>query len=331
MYNFVSSPLKLVDATNAELMESLVTYDHPFRILNNALRLDKLARSYRHLYARNGAKGLPVEFAFRILVLQFLEDYSDREMERALQENVAVKWFCGFELTDKTPDHSFCGQFRKRLGTHNLGLIFNKINDELRAKGLISDTFHFIDGSGIVTKTALWEERDEALADGAEKLNNANVKKYAADPQATYGCKGKHKFWYGYKRHQCVDMKQGMVTKVAITPANVNEDKAFVRVAPSQGVAYMDKQYATKEVEKAAKRKGCIARAIKKNNNPNKDKDFDHYISRIRMPYEGTFSKLNKRARYRGIRKMQFQGFMQAIAHNLKKLIRCETAIQETG
>lgn len=325
MYNFISSPLKLVDASNAELMESLVKEDHPFRILNNSLKLDKLSRAYRHLYAKNGAKGLPIESAFRMLVIQFLEDYSDREMERALQENVAVKWFCGFELTDNTPDHSFFGQFRKRLGTHNLGLIFNKINDSLRAKGLISDTFHFIDGSGIVTKTALWEERDKALADGAEALNNANVKKYAADPQATYGCKGKNKFWYGYKRHHSVDMKQGMVVKAAVTPASVTEDKAFAHVAPAQGLAYMDKQYATKHVEQEARKKGCIDRAIKKNNSKNKDRDFDNYISRIRMPYESTFSKLNKRARYRGIAKMQFQVFMQAIAHNLKKLIAIET------
>ncbi len=327
MYSHMKSPIKLFDSSEPEIMEKMVKVDHPFRILNESLKLDKLARSYRHIYSNVGAKGLPIEKAFRTLIIQWLEDYSDREMERALQENAAVKWFCGFELSEPTPDHSFFGQFRKRLGTRNLGYIFQKINDELRAKNLISDTFHFIDGSGIVTKTALWEERDKALAAGEEKLNNLNVKKYAADPHATYGCKGKDKFWFGHKRHQCVDMKQGMVTKVAITPANITEDKAFKNVAPSQGAVYMDKQYATKEVEKQAKIKGCVARAIKKNNQKDKNRDFDNYISRMRMPYEGTFSKLNKRARYRGTAKMQFQGFAQAMTHNLKRLIAIEMSL----
>jgi IS5 family transposase len=330
MYNFVASPIKFIDSSNSELMERLVKEDHPFRVLNNSLKLDKLAREYRHLYAHDGAKGIAIEKAFRCLVIQWLEDYSDREMERALQENVAVKWFCGFEMTDKTPDHSFFGQFRKRFGTTNLGQIFQKINDNLRDKGLISDSFHFIDGSGIVTKTALWEERDKALEAGEEKLNNLNVKKYASDSQARYGCKGKNKFWYGYKRHHCVDMKQGMVTKVAVTPANVNEDEAFKHIAPRQGLAYMDKQYATQEVERQAKLKGCQARAIKKNNQKNKNHDFDHYVSRMRMPYEGTFSKLNKRARYRTLVKVQFQGFAQALAHNLKRLISVETSLATT-
>lgn len=330
MYNFVPSPIKLIDVGNSELMESLVRADHPFRVLNISLKLDSLARQYRHLYAAVGAKGVAVETSFRCLVVQWLEDYSDREMERALQENVAVKWFCGFELSESTPDHSFFGQFRQRLGTANLGQIFQKINQSLRDKGLVSDTFHFIDGSGIVTKTALWEERDKALSEGEKKLNNLNVKKYAADPQATYGCKGKDKFWFGYKRHQCVDMKQGLITKVTVTPANVNENKVFKHIAPKQGLVYMDKQYATKEVESQAKLGGCESRAIKKTNQKNKDRDFDQYISRMRMPYESIFARLNKRARFRGLAKMQFQGFAQALAHNLKRLVKVEMSLAIT-
>ena len=52
-----------------------------------------------------------------------------------------------------------------------------------------------------------------------------------------------------------------------------------------------------------------------------KDHKRDAKISKIRMPYENVFSKMSKKARYIGQAKMQFQGFMQAIAHNCKKLI----------
>src|SRR3989338_8128951 len=45
----------------------------------------------------------------------------------------------------------------------------------LDSLGLFGNVFTFIDASTIISKTALWEERDRALRDGAEKLNNKNV------------------------------------------------------------------------------------------------------------------------------------------------------------
>jgi IS5 family transposase len=39
------------------------------------------------------------------------------------------------------------------------------------------------------------------------------------------------------------------------------------------------------------------------------------------MPFEGVFSKMSKRARYRGHAKVTMQAFLQAIAHNLKKAV----------
>ena len=55
--------------------------------------------------------------AIRALLIQFMEDLSDREMERYLQENLANKWFCDMNLGEEAPDHSYSGDFRKRLGT----------------------------------------------------------------------------------------------------------------------------------------------------------------------------------------------------------------------
>ena len=59
------------------------------------------------LYCDRGRPELGAERAFRMLVLQFLEDISDREMERFMRENLAAKWFCGFALSDRTPDQFF--------------------------------------------------------------------------------------------------------------------------------------------------------------------------------------------------------------------------------
>ncbi len=334
MYSFMPSPVKLIGSSEEELLEKSVSQDHPFRILFASIKLDKIARKYRHIYSNLGSKGLPIEKAFRLLVVQFLEDYSDREMERAISENLAVKWFCGYRISESTPDHSFFGIFRKRLGTQNLIDIFDEVNDKLRQDGLIGDAFSFVDASGIITKTALWEERDRALKNSEDKLNNSNVKKYAADKDARYGCKGKDKFFYGYKRHCAVDMRQGIITKVAATAGNVNDDKGFSHVCPKSGMVIADKGYDTQAAYETARKKGCHFRAIKKINRKDKNKEFDSWLSKVRMPYECTFSKFSKRTRYRGIAKVQFQVIAESIAYNLKRLIvitRAEQTSLSTG
>lgn len=54
-----------------------------------------------------------------------MEDLSDRELERYLQENNAAKWFCEFKLSEKTADYSVFSKFRKRLGTNFLSKVFS--------------------------------------------------------------------------------------------------------------------------------------------------------------------------------------------------------------
>ena len=47
------------------------------------------------------------------------------------------------------------------------------------------------------------------------------------------------------------------------------------------------------------------------------------------MPFERVFSKQCKRARYKGVAKTQFQAFMQALAHNLKRLVVIKEQLQQ--
>ena len=52
-----------------------------------------------------------------------------------------------------------------------------------------------------------------------------------------------------------------------------------------------------------------------------KNRDKDRWLTKMRAPYERVFSKRSKRVRYRGQAKVQFQVAMNALAHNLKRLI----------
>ncbi len=305
-----------------ELLAKVIPPDHAYRKLNKLIDFEKIAASLEKTYSHLGQKGIPAVRGLKALLLQFWEDYSDREMEAAVRENLAIRWFCGFSLIDKTPDHSYFGKFRKRIGTQHFADIFNAINEQLQKEGLFGNIFFFIDASTIITKSALWEERDKAIKDGHDKLNNLVIKDYAADKQARWGAKSKKNIWFGYKRHTAVDMRYGLISKTTVTPANVLDYAVVNQICPKEGYIFMDKLYDTKDTDTKIKASGCSPGTLRKNNNPNKNYDLDRWRSGIRMPYEGTFSKLSKRARYRGQTKVAFQNFGQSIAYNLKKAIR---------
>jgi IS5 family transposase len=322
---------KLLFSTEEELFTSIIDTNHPFRKLKEIIDFDKLVEPMRATYSTLGTIGIPVENGLKAVLIQFWEDYSDREMERAIRENLAVRWFCGFSLTEQTPDYTYFSKLRKRIGTKRVSDFFEAVNTTLEERGLFGNVFTFIDASTIITKTALWEERDRAIKDGAEKLNNTNVSKYAADSDARWGAKSKTKLWFGHKRHVAVDARHGLIKKVRVTNASVPDFKAVESILPKQGMVLMDKIYDTKLTNQLVEAGGCYVGTIKKNNNKAKNRDVDKFHSRLRMPFESTFSKLSKRARYRGHAKVTMQVFFQAIAYNLKKAVRfIDTTIQTT-
>ena len=69
-------------------------------------------------------KGYGVIRIFKCLLLQFMEDLSDRELQRFLQENNSAKWFYDFSLTGSTPDFSVFSKMRSIIGTNSLSKMF---------------------------------------------------------------------------------------------------------------------------------------------------------------------------------------------------------------
>lgn len=303
-------------------LDQFVRENHPYRQILGLVDFKKLTEVLEEEYSSKGRGGYPVDTGFKCLLLQYTEDLSDRELERFLQENLAGKLFCGFRLDEETPDYSYFSVLRKRIGTERLADLFNRVRGSLKGAGLIREIFTFVDATKLVSKLSTWEERDKAIKAGLDKFNNAVAGRIAKDKEARFGCKGKDKFWYGYKKQISVDMRHGLINKVAVTKANLPDHKGLKNVCPDQGMVLADKGYCPKEGRIAVAQRGCHSGIILKNNMIGKDRDKDRWLTKLRMPYEGTFSKDSHRARYRGIAKNQFQAFMEALAFNLKRLVK---------
>jgi hypothetical protein len=73
-------------------------------------------------------------------------------------------------------------------------------------------------------------------------------------------------------------------------------------------------------------RRGLHPMIILRNNMKDKNPDLDHWITKLRCPYERVFSKQNKRVRYKGTEKNQGAEFLYAMAFNFRRLLKLEAA-----
>lgn len=312
-------------------LEELVPADHHYRKLLKLVDFEELTRPLKNCYSNLGRSGYPISSGFKCLLIQATEDLSDRQLEAHLRDSLSAKLFCGFTLTQSTPDHSYFSTLRDRIGTKRLAKLFSRIRSSLKEAGLMRELFTFVDATKLESRVDVWKARDKAIEDaenneqddaGRPTMNNRNVSSYCSDPEARFGCKGKRNIWLGYKRHVSVDMTKGLINKVAVTPANVPDSRGLKHICPSQGMVFGDKAYCERPAQEAIARNGCHSGAILKNNMRQKNRDKDRWLSAVRMPFEGIFAHQNRRARYRGLVKTQFQAFLQAMARNFSLLTR---------
>jgi len=302
-------------------LEKIVRANHPLRDVVRIVDFRHLAVQFWKVLKKLGRRGYGLDVGIKCLFLQFWYDLSDRELEDRLRDDTGFRWFCGFDLEEQTPDHTYFHRIRTLLGVEKIGKIFEMIMEKAEEKKIVRKVFTFVDATAIKTKETTWAERDKALADGAEKLNNENIEDYSADKDARFGCKGKDKFWYGFKAHASVDMGSGLIQTVAVTAANVPDQDGLKLICPEGGMVVGDKSYCLAPAQEAMAANGCHSGAILRNNMKGKNKDKDRWLTMLRAPFESVFSKWEHRARYRGLAKVQLQIFLEAIVFNVKRLM----------
>ena len=87
-------------------LEQLVADNHRYRYFKQILSESFVSKQMTGLTKLTGRTGYGINRLFYCLLLQFMEDLSDRECEQFLLENLSAKWFCGFTLSEPTPGHS---------------------------------------------------------------------------------------------------------------------------------------------------------------------------------------------------------------------------------
>jgi len=97
-------------------LEQLVPRDHLLRKIENVLDFEFIREKVRALYSENnGRPSVDPVVLFKLLFIGYLFGIrSERQLIREVEMNMAYRWFLGYNLTEKIPNHSTISQNRRR-------------------------------------------------------------------------------------------------------------------------------------------------------------------------------------------------------------------------
>ena len=264
-------------------MSSLVPHDHVLRQVDNILKTKWFREEVRELYCEtNGRPSIDPESALRLMLAGFLLGIKhDRRLIREAQVNNAIRWFCGYNLTDDLPHHSSLTRIRQRWGVETFLKVFQHVVKQCADGGLLNHEMVHVDSTMIEADASLQSvvERyvdqviEENRVDGEDddpepttpvkKSNSSSPikepkkeKRSRTDPDATFSRTNKKQpYVLGYKQHTVVDDKAGVVVDVHVTTGKTNDSTQLIeqilRTAQNTGVmpetVTADAAYATSE------------------------------------------------------------------------------------
>lgn len=282
---------------------------------------------------------------FKMCLLQTWYGLSDYEVEEKVNDSLSFMQFVGLKLEDEVPDHSVVSRFRTEMTKQDAyEKIFEQINEQLEAKGLIVKTGALVDASitesprrpkgkttYMIADDRKEEERDEAdMRKEQQQRQLIKSTQPGVDPEAAW-LKKAGKLYYGYKKHLCTDEQEGMITAVVTTAANESDMHHIVDVTDKAKLkrgtrVKADKGYASSENRKALAQKGfkdtIMHKATKNKPLTLWQIKFNQMISKTRYKIERTVGSIKRWfrtgiARYVGLGKTHTQHLMEAIAYNL--------------
>ena len=231
-------------------LSSLIPEDHILNMVDKVLDLSWLRDEVKDLYCRdNGRPGIDPEAAVRLMLAGFFHGIvHDRKLMREAQVNIAIRWFAGYRLDERLPDHSSLTKIRQRWGMERFKKIFQKIVKSCVDAGLVSGETVHIDAT-LIRADVSWESLTEKYAEetieansdqeddettkrlGHPRTKERKVKKLSTtDPDATMttSCRTFH-IEPSFKQHSAVDEKCGVIVDVDVTTGEQNEGNQLAK------------------------------------------------------------------------------------------------------
>ena len=225
-------------------LSSLIPDDYILKLVDKVLDLSWLRDEVKDLYCcDNGRPGIDPEAAVRLMLAGFFQGIvHDRKLMREAQVNIAIRWFAGYRLDEKLPDHSSLTKIRQRWGDERFKKIFQKTVQSCVDAGLVNGETVHIDAT-LIRADVSWEslttEHTEAVIEqndydgdkpkgpGRPRAKQPKPKKRSkTDPDATLttSC-NTFRMEPCYKQHAAVDDRCGVIVDVDVTTGEQSEGR----------------------------------------------------------------------------------------------------------
>ena len=133
-------------------IEEMVPENHFLRVIEKHFDWNFVYEEVEKLYSKVGRKSIDPVVLVKIHILKFLfNEDSLRKTYESLQYNILYRWFIGYELNEKVPDHSTYSQNYKRkfskLEKDLLQTVFDKVIELLVNWNCLDMTAVYIDST----------------------------------------------------------------------------------------------------------------------------------------------------------------------------------------
>jgi transposase len=137
-------------------LEELVPAGHFYRHLDRVLDLSFVRDLVRETYAPVGRPSLDPVVFFRLQLMLFFEGLrSERQLLRVVADRLSLRWYLGYDLGERLPDHSSLTRIRERYGLDVFRRFFEAIVERCQAAGLVWGKELYVDGTEVLAHAAL--------------------------------------------------------------------------------------------------------------------------------------------------------------------------------
>jgi transposase, IS5 family len=320
------------------------------------------------LYQGKGQVGRPPYdpvLIFKMLLVSYLYDVSERATEQLADENVPVKWFLGLAYDQAPPDHSTLTAFKGRLvgngGWEALQSIFDDLLAQARVQGLELGSIQVLDSVHTQANVNNAKDRErqnkgqEPRDPDARVINKGRRTVVEPDGEATQ----KQVRYRGYKTHIAMNAETGVVTSIEPRFGNTADNRAFPALRTHERVLALptrlyagDRAYDDSEIYAWLAEEG-LASGITLNDYRTQKKD-DHKEPWLELQASASYQEGTKaryrveqvfgwakawsgfeRCRYIGLARYRLQALFTFLVCNAKRLVKLLTGItfraQEKG
>lgn len=155
-------------------LRDLVPDDHILARVDQVLDLSWLQDDVAELYSPGvGRPGIDPEAAVRLMLAGFLLGIvHDRRLLREAQVNLAIRWFAGYGLHERLPNHSSLTRIRQRWGAERFRRIFMRSVTACIEAGIAKGEIVHVDAS-LIRADVSWDSLVVRHVDAVDKANGA--------------------------------------------------------------------------------------------------------------------------------------------------------------